>query len=153
MVPLRLSGIGGGRNSFKVLIYDSAVWFPSRITNCDFMLVTHCTPEHHRFTTEGSTTYVELAFCQILPVIHKSVKTIQVQLSFIYWISRFSTQNSSWCDFPPNQLNLQNDIQYIQGTALIFLYRRYSSGCSTCWTRLPLIFNCMNLFNFDALVI
>ena len=38
MVPLRPSGIRGRRNSFKVLIYESAVWFPSRIAHCDFLL-------------------------------------------------------------------------------------------------------------------
>ena len=58
----------------------------------------------------------------------------------LMWFFTQSTRSAKWRSV-------------IQGTALIFLYRRYSAACRTCWTRLTLIFNSMDLFNFDALVI
>ena len=71
MVPLGPSEIRGRRKSFKVLMCDSAVRFPSRIVNYDFLLAKLASQDHHRATTEGSTIYVELVFSKVMPVIHK----------------------------------------------------------------------------------
>ena len=119
------------------------LWFP---------VGENCSPDHHRASTEGSMTYVELAFSQFMPVIHNSVRTIHVQLfsslniKFLHsefqlmWFSVQSTRFAKWRSV-------------IQGTALVFVHRRYGATCRTCWTRLTLIFNSMDLFDFGRLVI